>query len=145
MEEFRNKLQKNIKIYWLLVIVSAVAIVGMYGFAAVTGDGEYGSGYNSGFFAAMLVVSLLHIKRNKMALQDENLFKHLYVRNTDERNNQIMREASKTSFIITIAGMSLATMVISYFSEVVSCTLSCCMAFILIVYFGVTAYYNRKM
>ena len=93
----------------------------------------------------MIVVSAVFIKRNKKALNDEKLLKELYIRNTDERNNQIFKEAGKTSFLITIAGLSAAAIISGYYSQIVSATLSCCMGFIMFVYVGVTLYYRNKM
>lgn len=148
MEEFRKKLQKNNRIYRLYIVVSILCIVGIIAFHIINGRTEQGSGPQSGiigFFAAMIVVSFIFIKRNKKALNDEKLLKDLYIRNTDERNNQIFKEAGKTSFLITIAGLSIATLLLDYYNHVVSATLSCCMGFIMLVYLGVTLYYRKKM
>lgn len=148
MEEFRKKLQKNNRIYRLYIVVSILCIVGIIAFHIINGRTEQGSGPQSGiigFFAAMIVVSFIFIKRNKKALNDEKLLKDLYIRNTDERNNQIFKEAAKTSFLITIAGLSAAALLSDYYSHIVSATLSCCMGFIMLVYLGVTLYYRKKM
>ena len=148
MEEFRKKLQKNNRIYRLYIVVSILCIVGIIAFHIINGRTEQGSGPQSGiigFFAAMIVVSFIFIKRNKKALNDEKLLKDLYIRNTDERNNQIFKEAGKTSFLITIATLSVATLVTDCFNHIVSCTLSCCMGFIMLVYLAVMLYYRKKM
>ena len=148
MEEFRKKLQKNNRIYRLYIVVSILCIVGIIAFHIINGRTEQGSGPQSGiigFFAAMVFVSLIQISRNKKALNDEKLLKDLYIRNTDERNNQIFKEAGKTSFLITIAGLSAATLLSDYYNHIVSATLSCCMGFIMLVYLGVTLYYRKKM
>jgi hypothetical protein len=148
MKDFRNKLEKNNRTYRIFVAVSILCLIGMLVLRIVLGRTESGSGPQSGmsgFFAAMIVVSLIFIKRNNKALNDDKLFKELYIRNTDERNNQISKEAGKTSFLITIGCLSVASLISDYFNRVVSATLSCCMGFIMIVYLGVTFYYNKKM
>ena len=148
MNDFKLKLQKNNRTYRIFIAISLLCLIGMVVFLIIYGRTEEGSGPQSGitgFFAAMIAVSLMHIKRNKKALNDEKLLKELYIRNTDERSNQIFKEAGKTSFIITIGGLAVATILSGYFSYVVSCTLSCCMGFIMLVYLGVTLYYRKKM
>ncbi len=148
MEEFRKKIQKNNRTYRLFIVISILSIIGIIAFRIIYGRTKEGSGPQSGitgFFAAMIAVSLMHIKRNKKALNDEKLLKELYIRNTDERSNQIFKEAGKTSFIITIGGLAVATILSGYFSYVVSCTLSACMGFTMLVYLGVTLYYRKKM
>jgi len=145
MEEFRNKLQKDIRSYWILAGVSAVGIAAMLGYSIFSGDGGSGIDTTVGVFITLLICSLMFIRRNKMALNDENLFKSLYVRNTDERNNQIMMTASRTSFVLIILGLALAAIVFNYIDITISRVLSCCMTFIIFVYLGVTAYYNKKM
>ncbi len=145
MEDFRKKLQKNNKIKLLFILFSVVCLVILNVPVLQPELENRASEMTSGFFTALIAVLLVNLIRNKIALSDEKLLKAMYIRNTDERNNQMMKEASKTTFIIIIAGISIATIVSSYFNDVVSSTLSCCMAFILIVYFSVTLYYNRKM
>ena len=148
MEEFRKKLQKDNMTYHIFIIVSVLCIAGIIVFFAVHGRTGAASAPQSGFggfFAAMIFVSIMCIRRNKKALNDEKLLKDLYIRNTDERNNQIFKEAAKTSFLITIAGLSIATLLSDYYNHVVSATLSCCMGFIMLVYLGVTLYYRKKM
>ncbi|MBQ1339753.1 MAG: DUF2178 domain-containing protein [Ruminococcus sp.] len=145
MEEFRNKLQKDIKTYWLLTAVSAVGIIAVVCISFIT-DGVWNSNSTiTAFFAVLLGMSLFYIRRNKTALNDEHLFKHLYIQNSDERNVQIMMKASKTSFIISVLGFSLGSIIFTYINETISSVLSCCMAFIMIVYLSVTFYYNKKM
>lgn len=144
MENFRKKLQKNNVIYLLFMLVSAAGLV-MVNTSLLPEKISDAASVHSGLFGALLAISALSLVRNKKALSDEKSLKAMYIRNTDERNSQMMKEVSKTTFTIILAGLAIATIVSQYFSEIVSSTLSCCMAFILIVYFGVTFYYNRKM
>ncbi|MBO5320470.1 MAG: hypothetical protein J6B01_11790 [Ruminococcus sp.] len=142
MENFRKKLQTNNKIKLIIILLSIICLVILNIMPELRNDSTE---VFTGFFTGLTAVLLINFIRNKRALNDEKLLKSMYIRNTDERNNQMMKEVSKTTFTIIIAGISIATIVSSYFSEIVSSTLSCCMAFILIVYFCVTAYYNKKM
>ena len=148
MEDFKKKLQKDNRTYRIFIVISIICLIGMLVLRIVLGRTDAGSGSQSGmsgFFAAMIVVSLIFIKRNNKAINDDKLLKELYIRNTDERNHQIFKEAGKTSFLISIGCLSAASIISGYFNSIVSATLSCCMAFIMIVYLSVTFYYNKKM
>lgn len=147
MEEFRKKIQKNNRTYRLFIVISILCIIGIIAFRIINRIADESSPLSglTSYFVATIVVSLIQISRNKKALNDEKLLKDLYIRNTDERNNQIFKEAGKTSFLITIAGLAIATFLTDFFNNTVSCTISACMGFTMLVYLGVTLYYRKKM
>lgn len=145
MEDFRKKLQKNNKIYLLFILFSTACLIAINTVSVFPAKINQAAEVNTGLFAGLIIISLVNLIRNKKALSDDKILKAMYIRNTDERNNLIMKKASQATFTIIIVGLAVATIVSQYFSAVVSSTLSCCMAFILIVYFSVTAFYNRKI
>ena len=148
MKDFRNKLEKNNRTYRIFVAVSILCLIGMLVLRIVLGRTEAGSGPQSGmsgFFAAMIVVSLILIKRNNKALNDDKLLKELYIRNTDERTTAIEREASKAAFYIMMIATSIGMIVFTYLNQAVSYTLACVLGVMTIIYLGTHIYYNKKM
>ena len=123
---------------------AVISIVGLVCLVVLGKDGGDAPTYG-GFFGAMEAVSVIKLVSSIRALHDESILKKLYIASTDERNDQIIKAASKTSFTIITLGLSTAIIAASFFSDIVCCTLSVCLFFIIVVYFSVTAYYNRKM
>jgi len=93
----------------------------------------------------MIAISVINIYRNRKALKNDKLLKEMYINSVDERKKQITLQSAKASFFIILASMLIASIVFRFISMTVSIVLTCCMMFILIVYFAVTAYYNKKM
>lgn len=141
MEKYRKKLEKSINIGRFLALISAAGLVCL----VVFGKDNSGFGSLSGFCGAMMAVSFLRVAKTKRALRDDEVLKKRYIQDSDERNNEIFKETAKTSFLISITGLSLAAVASSFFSDIVSCTLSCCVGFVFIVYFSAAFYYNKKM
>ena len=141
MENFRNKIRKNLYVSGLLALISIAGIV------LLTVFGKNNDGFNatSGLFGGMLAVSSCNIIKIRKALRDEKVFKQMYIAKTDERSIRIEREASAAMFNITLIVLAAATVVSNFFSSTVSSTLSVCIAFILITYTAVSVYYNKKM
>ncbi|MBQ1519574.1 MAG: hypothetical protein IIZ53_06965 [Ruminococcus sp.] len=141
MENFRNKIRKNLYVSVILALISIAGIV------LLTVFGKNNDGFNatSGFFGGMLAVSSCNVIKIRKALRDEKVFKQMYIAKTDERNIRIEREASATMFNITLIALSAATVVSNFFSSTVSSTLSVCIAFIFITYTAVSVYYNKKL
>ena len=141
MEKFKKQLVTSNCIYWLFIVLSITGAVLIF---ALTPKHRDGNG-TLGFLGAMIAISVMNIHRNRKALKDEKLLKEMYINSVDERKKQILLQASKTSFFIILASMLIASIVFRFISMTVSIVLTCCMAFIIIVYFAVTAYYNKKM
>ena len=145
MEKFKENLQKKVKSFWVISLVLAAAIAGVVSYNAITGKNVPGENQTLSFLAVLLVFSLIHIKQFKNALNDEARLKHMYIKNTDERSNQVIKEASRTSIIIIIIGLALSSLIASYFSQLASNILLGSMTFITFVHLAVYAYYNKKM
>lgn len=141
MENFRITIKKRIYFFILLAVIMAAGIILLAAF------GRANDGFNatSGILGAVLAIVIGNVVASKMALGNEAKLKEMYIKQTDERSAQINKEASAATFRIILLGISIATIIANFLSEVVSCTLSLCMAFIFMVYISVSAYYNKKM
>ncbi len=141
MENFRITIKKRIYFFIILAVIMVAGIILLAAF------GRANDGFNatSGILGAMLAIAVGNIITAKTALGNEAKLKEMYIKHTDERSAQITKEASTTTFHVILIGMSIATVIANFFSEIVSCTLSVCMAFIFMVYISVSAYYNKKM
>jgi len=138
MEEFRKKLKKRLKIFWALIIVFTISYVLLLIFGS-------DKGYNGGFFAGIITVSVMNLVRIKKSLKDEKKFKEQYIRENDERLGTIEKEVAKTTFNVTLVVLCMAVIVSNYFNIIVSCTLACVLGIISVIYLGSLIYYNKKM
>ena len=141
MEEFKITLQKKIWVYYLFSGICAAGVL------LLTIFGKANDGFNatSGLLGALFAISFCNIIKIRMALKNDERLKQIYIRNTDERNIQISKEAANASFHAIIIGIALATVIANFISVTVSCTLSVCLAFIFVVNGALSAYYNSKM
>ena len=141
MEEFKITLQKKIWVYYLFSGICAVGVL------LLTIFGKANDGFNatSGLLGALFAISFCNIIKIRKALKNDEMLKQIYIRNTDERNIQISKEAANASFHAITIGIALATVIANFISVTVSCTLSVCLAFIFVVNGALSAYYNSKM
>lgn len=141
MENFKITLQKKIHGYYLFSGICAVGVL------LLTIFGKANDGFNatSGLLGALFAISFCNIIKGRKALKNDDMLKEIYIRNTDERNIQITKEAANASFHAIVIGIALATVIANFISVTVSCTLSICLAFIFVVNGALSAYYNSKM
>lgn len=143
MEEFRKKIQRKliaIRILSVLVIVSLIV------YKILTRDSDsYFSGVLYGVTGAMVALGIGYSVRFNTALKDDAKLKELYIQQTDERNEQILKESARTSNTIFLFATAIAAIVAGAFSETVSMTLSIMIVVNALINAGVSAYYNRKL
>ncbi|HRR76579.1 MAG TPA: hypothetical protein P5191_07170 [Ruminococcus sp.] len=141
MEAFRKKIKRNFVIYCILIAAFAACYILLQMF----GGNNFGNRYISGFFSGAITVLIVNVVSIRKSLKNEKRLKEMYVRESDERLIMIMKETSKTTFYITLAGLGMAVMVASYFNIIVSCTLACVLGSIIFVYLITAVYYKKKM
>lgn len=141
MENFKLTLQKKIRVYLLFSVICAAGVL----LLSIFGKANDGFNATSGLLGALFAISFCNIIKVKKALKNDEMLKEIYIRNTDERNIQITKEAANASFHVIIIGIALATVIANFISVTVSCTLSICLAFIFLVNGALSAYYNSKM
>lgn len=154
MEQYKEKLKTNQKIYALATLVLAVFSIlffmsecGVVDITPAIGDSHWQSrwrGFISGAacgIAAYLFVSLIRISK---ALRNENALKKLYIQANDERQLKIWTSARATAMQICLIGGLVAGIVAGYFDVTVSATILVCTVLYSLVAAGCKLYYSRK-
>lgn len=76
---------------------------------------------------------------------NETELKKMYIEENDERTGLILRNASTLGMSVILMGLGVAAIVSGFFSATVFSTLMACLLFILFVFFGLWAYYAKKL
>ncbi len=150
MENFREqvKRRRNINVVLLVFLVTLFAVlIIMDATGCWAGYDESESsmaGFRSGFASALIGFSIMKIVIYTRALKDEKKLKAMYINETDERSLMISQKIASSSFKVTIMGLAIACVVVSFFSKPILETLVCIISFILAVEIGFKFYYTRK-
>lgn len=133
METYREKLKlQNVVFAIGCVALALFSVLGFLGEAGVVklapsvGDGHWQSrwrGFISGASFGILVLLLTGLIRNLRALKDEKKLKKLYIKESDERQAQIVANALCAAMRATLILGLAAVIVAGYFSMTVSVTL----------------------
>lgn len=133
MESYREKLKlQNVVFAIGCVALALFSVLGFLGEAGVVklapsvGDGHWQSrwrGFISGASFGILVLLLTGLIRNLRALKDEKKLKKLYIKESDERQAQIVAKALCEAMRATLILGLAAVIVAGYFSMTVSLTL----------------------
>ena len=142
MEKFR----KHIKIKLVLYIVLAVFMTAVY--AAVSfihpDSDTFSAGYSSGFCSGFVLVAAVFAVRYAIMLRDPEKLRKLYVLETDERSRLIREKTASGSFVITVFILGSATIIATFFSDVVVCVLAAVIGVMAAVKMSLKFYYDRK-
>ena len=101
-------------------------------------------GFCSGASFALMLLMVYALVRNLAALQDETRLKKLYVKEKDERTNQIYTAARAAGCQCFLLLGIVAIIVAGYFSAVVSLTILGCVLSLSVVCFLFKLYYANK-
>ncbi len=108
------------------------------------GDGAFMAGFRSGFCTSLIGFFVVKIIILSRALKDEKKLKAMYIKETDERNMLIEQKTSTASFAVTIIGLGVACVVVSFFSRPILYALICVILFVSIVKVVFSIYYSKK-
>lgn len=142
MEKFR----KHIKIKLVLYIVLAVFMTAVYtAVSFIHPDSDtFSAGYSSGFCSGFVLVAVVFAVRYAIMLRDPEKLKKLYVLETDERSRLIREKTASGSFVITVFILGSATIIATFFSDVVVCVLAAVIGVMAAVKMSLKFYYDRK-
>ena len=155
LEQFRDKIKlDNLTIAFscfILAIFSFLAAMGEAGiipfFTSKGGDSHWQSmwqGFISGGTLGIIIVMVFFLVRNIRALNDEKLLKKLYIKENDERQIQIWKDArARAMQTFMILGL-VAGLIAGYFSMVVCITIIACTALQAFTGLFFALYYNYK-
>lgn len=143
MKEFREKLEKKVRLYSLFACSSALIFFGCK--FLLDGASDFAEGLITGFFSGLMIVAIFNLARMFAALKNEEKLKEMYIEETDERNIAIGKETATTATMISIMLTALAAIVAGFINVTVCITLAASLFFSAIVTVSVRAHYNKKM
>ncbi len=156
MENYREKLKIG-----NLILSAASFILAMFCFLTAAGeagilpfptpsagDSHWQSmwrGFCCGASFGILGMLLFSLIRNLLALRNEEKLKKLYVKEHDERTNQIWTSARAAGLQVFLLLGLVATVVAGYFSVAVSLTLLACIFSASLIALAFKVYYSMKL
>ncbi|MBQ3162205.1 MAG: hypothetical protein IJC04_08785 [Oscillospiraceae bacterium] len=158
MEKFRKQIKRRMTTYVVLAIFLAalftVLIIldmnnawSMVLPAELTGGDEsfdFLAGFRMGFCSSIIGFAVVRAIIFARTLKDEKKLKAMYIKETDERNLMIEQKTSSASFAVTIMGLAVACVIVSFFSRPILYTLVCVILFVSIVKVTFSIYFSRK-
>ncbi|MBQ8176603.1 MAG: hypothetical protein IJ035_06160 [Oscillospiraceae bacterium] len=155
MEKFRKQIKRrlrtNVVLAIFLVVLFAVLMImdatnSWSTFLPIeeNGDNAFMAGFRSGFCTSLVGFAVVKIIILSRALKDEKKLKAMYIKETDERNLLIEQKTSTASFAVTIIGLGVACVVVSFFSRQILYALICVILFVSVVKAAFGIYYSKK-
>ena len=152
MESYREKLKlQNVVFAIGCVVLALFSVLGFLGEAGVVklapsvGDGHWQwRGFISGASFGILVLLLTGLIRNLRALKDEKKLKKLYIKESDERQAQIVAKALCEAMRATLILGLAAVIVAGYFSMTVSLTLLVTVLLVSLMTLAFKLYFGKK-
>ena len=150
MEEFRKKVEKRLKSHIAVGICSFILFIALFiytkgagGFTKGT-DG-FATGYSAGMLSGLAVLEIYNTIMIYTSLHNKEKLKRMYIDETDERNNAVVKETLKTSSMISWYVISVASFAAGLFDKKICITLIAVLCFIALTKYIAHAYYKRKM
>ncbi len=155
MEKFRKQIKRRLRtnvvlaiflvaLFAVLMIMDATNAWSTFLPVEENGDGAFMAGFRTGFCTSLIGYAVVKIIVLSRALKDEKKLKAMYIRETDERNLLIEQKTSTASFAVTIMGLGVACVIVSFFSRPILYTLICVILFVSIVKVAFSIYYSKK-
>ncbi len=102
-------------------------------------------GFHIGAFIGFEVIAVSYLGKCMKARRDDTEMKKMYIEENDERTGLILRNASTLGMSVILMGLGVAAIVSGFFSATIFFTLMACLLFVLVVFFGLWAYYAKKL
>lgn len=155
MEKFRKQIKRRLRtnvvlaiflvaLFAALMIMDATNAWSTFLPIEENGDNAFLAGFRTGFCTSLIGYAVVKIIVLSRALKDEKKLKAMYIRETDERNLMIEQKTSSASFAVTIMGLAVACVIVSFFSRPILYTLVCVILFVSIVKVTFSIYFSRK-
>ena len=149
MEKYREKLRMNL---WMNVAAVAVLIaVQALGFSRVLRPAVSGShwadlwnGFVAGAALGVMAIFIVGIIMGVRALRSEKQLKKMYIKENDERTQQIVTAARSAGAQLFMLSGLVAGIVAGYFSVQVSIAIIACVTINSFMCMGFKVYYGRK-
>ena len=150
METYRKHLKiQNLCSLIGIAVALALVILSATGYIhpAVEGDRWRGfwNGFISGVTSAFILLSVIGIVKNLRAMRDETALKAQYVKEHDERTQQIWNLAGANAYWFNAIGLLLAAVVAGYFSAVAFICIVGCLLYMCLIRLSLKLYYSKKI
>lgn len=150
MEEYRNKLKvQNVLFAVCSAVLIAVQILAYSGVIDPVTSGKRWADYWNGFIAGVAMgvtaIMIFGLIKNLIALKNERQLKKLYVKENDERKNEICTKGKSAGATAYLCCMIPAAIICGYFNIIVCITCIICIFVQSIFMFGGKLYYSRKL
>ena len=99
----------------------------------------------SEFFGALLTTAIEYLILSFIILHSKEKLKKNYIKYNDERNIQIEKNASQSTFYTVSLLISLTALVFNFIDEKICITLIAFLLFVYAVYFTFVLYYRKKI
>jgi uncharacterized membrane protein len=146
MELLRRKLLRQIFTVSGLIIAILLMNVILIVFvpdSALGYSGDLHEGYRYGLLGGMIGALGGYALKYYRAFRDPAKLRELYIRQTDERRHEIGKNANMVTMKISMIGLGVASIVASYFSNVVFETLYLVLLALIVVNLLALVYYNK--
>ena len=150
LNRYRGTLKtQNWSLAALILVVAALVVLSALGvIAPAGGDARWAdmwNGFLAGVSSAAAVLALFGIVLNVRAMKDEARLKKLYIKEHDERAQEIARRAGGLSYWFETLGLLLGIIVGGYFEPMISFACFGCLMYICLVRLALKFYYCKKL
>ncbi|HJA07034.1 MAG TPA: hypothetical protein H9798_07850 [Candidatus Mediterraneibacter pullicola] len=145
--EFRKKLEIRIKMTWVSVLMGVVAVVSGVAMMMLGAD-EHRTAFLSGVYCGIgtvaIVGGIISVVRTHRMLNDEKLLRSERIKESDERENAICKNAASSAGTALVYLMFAALIVAGFFSMTVFWTLWGTLIGYFLILKGMKVYYQKK-
>ncbi len=143
MKEFREKLEKKLRLYTLFACSSMLIFFGCQYF--LEGAGDFAEGLITGFFTGLMIVAIANLADMYSTLKNEEKLKKKYIAVNDERNIAIDKETASTATTVFSMVIALSAIVTGFINTTVCITLAAVLFVWSIIIISVKGHYLKKM
>ncbi|MBQ7981518.1 MAG: hypothetical protein IJ305_07920 [Oscillospiraceae bacterium] len=155
MEKFRKQIKRRLTtnvvlaiflaaLFAVLMILDATNAWSTFLPMEENGDSAFMAGFRTGFCTSLIGFAVAKIIIYARTLKDEKKLKAMYIKETDECSLMIAQKTASASFAVTIMGLAVACVIVSFFSRPILYTLICVTFFTIIVKAVFSIYFSRK-
>ena len=150
MENFKKKLQFQLRILLAKLVFACSALVASYRFAEIkeislpASAQDFVSGFQYGIIMGFLGILFFYIIRNLIAIRNPDRLKKLYISETDERKQFIRLNSGAEGIVFIIYGLAVGTAVSGNINAMVFFTLLGACFFAISVRVVLRLYYKNK-
>lgn len=150
MENYKNRLKKHLRYMGIMLSLgSSLFMIGQQGYLSkYKPEGNFGdflSGFQLGVFITFILIGIYCVVRFLIALNNEDMLRQMYIKDTDERNIKISEMTGIKLQQSVCYPLILASIIAGYFSAEVFFTLITVVLFISIITIARKIYFNKTI